>query len=174
MEPTQIGERLDRSTRRVTMVTMAMPVVTEAHRRLDRLVGSWKGEERLYPSPFDTQGGSAIARVHNQRALDGFAVVQDYEQERDGKVRFRGHGIFRWDGEDGAYTLHWFDSLGLPPSEFRGQFEGEALTLVNDGPQGMTRAVFEFGGRSYTYRMQVSPDGTNWFPFMEGAYTLED
>jgi hypothetical protein len=48
------------------------------------------------------------------------------------------------------------------------------LTLVNAGPQGMTRAVFEFGARSYTYRMQASPDGTNWFPFMEGTYTRED
>jgi hypothetical protein len=156
------------------MVTMTMPVVTEAHRRLDRLVGTWKGEERLYPSPFDPQGGTASGLVQNRRALDGFAVVQDYEQERDGKIKFRGHGVFRWDGEDDTYTLHWFDSLGLPPNEFRGRFEGDVLTLVNAGPQGVTRAVFELhGSQSYTYRMQVSPDGTNWFPFMEGTYTRE-
>jgi len=113
--------------------------------------------------------------VQNRRALDGFAVVQDYEQERNGKIKFRGHGVFRFDGEDGSYTLHWFDSLGLPPSEFRGRFEGDVLTLTNAGPQGITRAVFELhGNRGYTYRMQVSPDGTNWFPFMDGDYTREE
>jgi len=159
----------------MAMATMAMPVITDGHRRLDRLVGTWKGDEQLYPSPFDPQGGNALGRVQNRRALDGFAVVQDYEQERDGKINFRGHGVFRFDGEDGSYTLHWFDSLGLGPSEFRGRFEGDVLTLTNAGPQGITRAVFELhGSRSYTYRMQVSPDGTNWFPFMDGDYTREE
>lgn len=156
------------------MATMTIPKVTEAHRRLERLVGAWSGEERLYPSPFDPLGGAATGRVRNRLVLDGFAVVQDYEQERDGGINFRGHGVFRWDPEERSYTLHWFDSLGLPPSEFRGGFEGDVLTLVNAGPQGVTRAVFELGQDSYTYRMQVSPDGTNWFPFMEGTYSRED
>ncbi len=157
------------------MATMTMPKVTEAHRQLERLVGAWSGEERLYPSPFDPQGGAAVGRVRNRLALDGFAVVQDYEQERDGAIGFRGHGVFRWDADDRSYALHWFDSLGLAPSEFRGGFEGDVLTLVNAGPQGVTRAVFELrGDDSYVYRMQVSPDGSNWFPFMEGTYARED
>ena len=67
-------------------------------------------------------------------------------------------------------SIRW----ACPPSEFRGGFEGDVLTLVNAGPQGVTRAVFELGQDSYTYRMQVSPDGTNWFPFMEGTYSRED
>jgi superfamily I DNA/RNA helicase len=62
------------------MATITIPKVTEAHRRLERLVGAWSGEERLYPSPFDPLGGAATGRVRNQLALDGFAVVQDYER----------------------------------------------------------------------------------------------
>ena len=64
------------------------------------------------------RSGAATGRVRNRLALDGFAVVQDYEQERDGGIHFRGHGVFRWDPEERSYTLHWFDSLGLPPANF--------------------------------------------------------
>ena len=156
------------------MATMTMPKVTAEHRQLERLVGTWRGEERLYPSPFEPQGGTAVGRVWNRLALDGFAVLQDYEQERDGATAFRGHGVFRWDEGERIYSLHWFDSIGMPPSEFRGVLEDDALTLVTAGPQGMVRAVWELRDRDrYTYRMQVSPDGTNWFPFMEGTYTRE-
>lgn len=156
------------------MATMTMPKVTEAHRRLERLVGTWQGEERLYPSPFDPQGGAAIGRARNRLALDGFAVVQDYEQERDGAVNYRGHGVFRWDDRDRSYVLHWLDSMGMPPNEFRGTLDGDVLTLTSHSPQGVVRATWELGQDRYNYRMQVSPDGSNWFPFMEGTYSRED
>lgn len=150
---------------------MDMPRPTDAHRRLERLVGSWQGEERLFPSPWDPQGGPAVGRVENRLALDGFAVVQDYEQERHGAVTFRGHGIFRWDAGRSLYIFHWFDSMGQAPSEFHGAFDGDVLTLVSPMPQGHSRAVFDLSheGR-YHYRMDISPDAEHWHPFMEGDY----
>jgi len=92
---------------------MEMPVLSEAHRKLQTLVGDWTGQEKIFPSPFDPQGGTAVGRVRNVLALDGFAVVQDYEQLRQAGVNFRGHGIFRWDKNRSEYILHWFDSLEL-------------------------------------------------------------
>ena len=56
---------------------MEMPKPTAAHRRLEKLIGRWSGEERIHPSPFDPNGGLAMARLENRPALDGFAVVQD-------------------------------------------------------------------------------------------------
>ena len=154
---------------------MEMPRLTEAHRRLDTLVGRWRGEERMLPSPWDPKGGTAVGRVRNVSALDGFAVVQDYEQERAGAVTFRGHGVFRWDAAASECVMHWFDSLGLAPNEFRGVFEGDVLTLVSRGAQGLTRALFDFGERGrYSYRMDVSGDGTQWMPMMTGVYARED
>ena len=154
---------------------MEMPQLTAAHRHLDRIVGRWRGEERMLPSPWDPGGGTAIGRVRNAAALDGFAVVQEYEQERGGAVTFRGHGVFRWDPSASEYSLHWFDSLGLDPNHFRGTFDGDVLTLVSRGAQGFTRAVFDFGqpGR-YAYRMDVSGDGAQWMPMMTGDYVRED
>jgi hypothetical protein len=153
---------------------MEMPKPSDAHRRMEKLVGEWRGDERIHPSPWDSAGGPAVARVSNRLALDGFAVVQDYEQERGGAVSFRGHAVLRWDAEKDEYVFHWFDSSGMPPTEFRGGFEDDVLTVAHGNEQGHARAVFDLRpeGR-YLYRMEVSGDGQTWHPFMEGDYRRE-
>jgi hypothetical protein len=153
---------------------MEMPKPTEAHRKLEMLVGRWVGEERMHPSPWDPKGGTAIARVNNRLALDGFIVVQDYEQERNGKITFRGHGVFSWDATQQCYTIHWFDTMGMPPNLFCGNFENNVFTLTNETPQGHSRLVFAFSGKDrYSYRMEMSQDGKQWQTFIEGNFTRE-
>jgi hypothetical protein len=135
------------------------------------MAGEWVGDEKIHPSPWDPNGGSAIGRVHNRLALEGFAVIQDYEQERDGRVNFAGHGIFRWDPLEQCYILYWFDSMGMPPNIFKGTFDARVLKLVSKNGQGHSRAVFDFSKENqYDYRMEVSPDGTQWYLFMNGIY----
>ena len=153
---------------------MEMPRPTDAHRKLERLVGRWSGEERIFPSPWDPKGGQAIGRVDNRIALDGFIVVQDYEEERNGSINFRGHGIFCWDATQHCYVLYWFDSMGMPPNVFKGNFEDNILTLTSKEPNGLSRAVFDFSKEGeYKFLMEVSEDGTPWHPSIEGHYTLE-
>ena len=151
---------------------MNMPKPGDAHLKLEKFVGQWTGLETIHASPFDPQGGPALGKVQNRLALDGFAVVQDYEQSRHGKVSFRGHAVFRYDTGEECYHLHWFDSMGSPPSLFKGALEGDVFTFTSASPQGHMRAVFDFSKpKTYAYKMNVSPDGRQWFPFMEGTYT---
>jgi hypothetical protein len=154
---------------------MQMPQPTAAHQKLKLLEGNWMGQEHISPSPFDPQGGPAVGRASNRLALDGFVIVQDYQQERGGKVSFRGHAVLSWDAAAQCYVMHWWDSMGMPPNIFRGQFQGDVLTLVCDDQHGRSRATFNFSqsGR-YSYRHEVSPDGQQWFPFMEGEYERQD
>jgi hypothetical protein len=154
---------------------MDMPILTPAHQALAILEGTWLGQEKIHPSPFAPGGATAIGRVANRRALDGFAVIQDYEQETDGKVNFRGHGVFQWDAGKSEYVLYWFDSFGLPPSEFRGTLAEGVLRLEAPAPQGFARATFDFShGNHYHYLLEVSPDGQQWFPSVEGRYDRQD
>lgn len=76
---------------------MEMPSPQEAHARLGILAGEWTGEEHMHPSPWDPKGGTALGRVHNRAALDGFAVVQDYEQERNGNLLITCSHSCPWD-----------------------------------------------------------------------------
>jgi hypothetical protein len=119
------------------------------------------------------EGGEVTGRVDNRLALDGFAVIQEYHQSRNDVIIFRGHGVFGWDAAAQEHTLHWFDSMGLAPSVFRGRFDDEILTLTAQQDQGYTRATWDFTAeRSYYYRMEVSPDGEQWLPFITAEYRV--
>ena len=153
---------------------MEMPKPTEAHRRLERLVGTWTGEERMHPSPWDPEGGPAVGHVENRAALDGFAVIHDYEQERNGVVTYRGHGIYTWDAMRGHYAMHWWDSMGYPPNVFVGDFEEDVLTMTYESPQGHHRTAFDLSkDGEYSFLMEMSQDGKEWNPFMTGAYVRQ-
>jgi len=149
---------------------MSMPQPTGHHAKLERLTGRWEGTETMYPSPWDPKGGTATGRNDSRVALDGFAVVTDYEQERDGAITFRGHGVMTWDPKDECYTLHWFDSLGSPPEVFRGNFDGDVLTVSHGGAMHV-RLTYDFSNDGIMRSgMQMSPDGRDWATLFECDY----
>jgi hypothetical protein len=47
--------------------------------------------------------------------VDGFFVLQDYVQEKDGKINYRGHGIFGWDDQQKNVIWYWVDPMGFVP-----------------------------------------------------------
>jgi hypothetical protein len=153
---------------------MQVPEATGRHQQLHRLVGTWAGEEHIHPSPWDPSGATAFARLRNAPALDGLAVVQEYDQERGGSVAFRGLGIFRWDAAAGEHALYWLDTLSPHPREFRGGFEGDVLTMVSREARGQARATWNFTAPDrYAYRLDASPDGETWHPYIEATYVWE-
>jgi hypothetical protein len=151
---------------------MDMPKPTDAHKQLRRLAGTWRGEETMHPSPWDPQGGVAQANITSQVGLDGFAVIGDYEQSRGGQVCFRGHSIFTFDPASQDYILYWFDTMGMPPNQFRGRFQGDSLTLTDSGPMGQHRMTYTFTDEGrMSSKMEMSQDGTRWSTLFEGVYT---
>ncbi len=151
---------------------MEMPKPGDPHKRLEALVGEWTGPETVHPAPWDPAGGQAVGEVVNSWILDGFAVMQQYAQIRNGTRNFAGHGVFWYDPAADEYGMTWWDTMGGSASHFRGRFDGDRLVLVSDMPQGgYCRSVFDIGtpGR-YSFLMEVSPDGEQWAPAMEGAY----
>jgi hypothetical protein len=151
-----------------------MPGPTDAHRKLEVMVGKWIGEETMHPSPWDPKGGTARGIVENRLVLGGFAIVQDYAQERDGRTTFEGHGVVTWSQPESCYVMYWWDSMGQPPNVYKGQFDNEVLTMTAAHPAGRSRAILDFGEvSSYTFSMQNSPDGVEWQPMMDGRYVRQ-
>ena len=151
-------------------MNMEMPKPGAPHQQLAKLAGNWVGEERMMPSPWDPQGGTAKGRVKNAVGIDGFVVIQDYEQTRDGKVSFRGHGVFTWNEHKKCNELVWTDSMGGMLQVFAGNWKGDVLEMSNEGPMGKTRCTFDVGGGGYSFVMSGSQDGKNWQPLMEVKY----
>ena len=151
---------------------MEMPRVNENHRKLEALVGSWTGEETIHPSPWDPNGGPAIGKREMRMDLDGFFLVTDYVETRDGKVSYRGHGVYGWDDKESCYTMYWFDSIGGggPPVPARGTWEGDVLTFEEKTPFGYTRFVYNIGDGVHDLRIENSKDGVKWTTFMDGHY----
>ena len=66
---------------------LAAPTALEEHRRLAVFAGEWTGEEMVYPSRW-TAGGPATSHVVARMDLNGFYLIQDTRQMRDGKETF--------------------------------------------------------------------------------------
>ena len=133
--------------------------------------GEWSGEEVVYPSRW-TQGGPATSRVVARIDLNGFYLIQDSVQMRDGKEIFATHGIFAYDRDDRTYKLFWYDSLGYtPPSPASGGWVGQTLTLVRGSLRGNARHVYEIiDDNSYSLKIQFSPDAEGWADVLTGVY----
>jgi hypothetical protein len=153
---------------------MEMPKPTEAHLKLHMLAGRWTGPETISPCPWDPKGGTAVGRCDNRVGADGFVVVHDYEQERDGRINFRGHGVFTYAAAAKCYLLHWWDSMGAAVNVFQGAFKGNTLQATCHNAQGHTRATWEFPDAThYHFLMEMSQDGQQWSRVMEGNYTRQ-
>ncbi|WP_027514999.1 DUF1579 family protein [Bradyrhizobium sp. WSM1417] len=141
------------------------------HARLAAFAGEWNGEEVVFPSRW-TEGGMATSRVVAHMDLNGFYLIQDSVQTRDGKQSFATHGIFTFDREDRTYKLFWYDSLGYtPPSPASGGWVGKTLTLVRGSLRGNARHVYEIiDDDSYSLKIQFSPDAEGWADVLTGVY----
>jgi hypothetical protein len=151
---------------------MEMPKATAQHEKLASLVGEWTGEETLHPSPWSPETRHARGRFSMHMAVDGMFLVNDYEEERDGKIVFRGHGVYGWDPKRERYTMYWFDSMGGSPAETLGTWEGNELVFTNKSEMGHGRYVYTVKDATHIgFRIDTSKDGESWTCLMEGHFT---
>lgn len=150
---------------------MEMPKLTEQHRKLERLVGTWMGEETIHPMPWD-KGGKATSRWSAHLDLDGFWLISDYQQTRNGQPSYRGHGVFGFDPDRKQYSMYWFDTMTTGTTEpMFGTWEGDVLTFQSKSPQGWNRQTFRFTAEgSYRFTIENSQDGKRWTPFIEATF----
>jgi len=150
---------------------LTAPKPLDEHRRLAAFAGEWTGEETVFASRW-VEGGQAISRVSARMDLDGFYLIQDTRQTRDGKESFATHGVFTFDREDRLYKLFWHDSLGyFAQSPASGGWKDQRLTLIRSSLRGIARHVYEIvDADTYTMKIQYSPDAEGWADVLTGVY----
>jgi hypothetical protein len=152
---------------------MQMPTVGPEIKRLTELFsGTWRGEEKLHPSDWDPKGGAGFGTWVVHPSLDGFFLIADYTEERDGKVVYRGHGVYGWDPHAKTYTHFWFDNIGFPPKgATHGTLDGTRFQYVTaEGPQ-QSRMTYDWKDGKFEFTIENSKDGKSWTPMHEGRYT---
>ena len=105
-------------------------------------------------------------------SLDGFALLVDYTEERDGKIVYRGHGIHAWSPSEQCFFAYWFDNIGFPPAApSRGTLDGDRYRYEDAGHTGdRQRMTYARHGDVFEFRIETSKDGTTWSPMHEGRY----
>ncbi len=155
---------------------MEMPQPTEAHKRLELFAGNWVGTDKMHPSPWAPEGSTAEGRSNIRMALNGFAAIGEYEQSRDGKTTFTGHSVYSYDAKEDCYVLTWFDCMAGSAETFRGNFEGDVLTMSSETCDGGTsRFISDYSEPGVVRtKMEMSQDGENWKPLMDSEYRRQD
>jgi hypothetical protein len=150
---------------------LATPTPLPEHQKLAVFAGEWAGEEMVFPSRW-VAGGPATSHVTARMDLNGFYLIQNTKQTRDGKESFATHALFTYDREDRLYKLFWHDSLGyFPPSPASGSWGGKVLTLVRGSLRGNARHVYEIvDDNTYQMKIQFSPDAEGWADVLTGVY----
>jgi Protein of unknown function (DUF1579) len=151
---------------------MDMPTVGPEIKALTALFrGTWRGPEKLHPSPWDPAGGPAFGTWVVYPSLDGFYLLVDYTEERDGKVVYRGHGVHGWESSEGAFLEFWFDNIGVTPrAPNRATLTGTTYSYLSSGPSGASRFTYAFDGDQLRFTIEAQ-EGESWRMSHEGTYT---
>ena len=154
---------------------MNMPKPTPEHQKLHAFVGTWKGEEKLFPSNWDPTGGPAYGVFTHRMEINGFFLITDYVETRNGQESYRGHGIMGYDANKKVYTWYWVDAMGMPPSHpIEGHWTDKGLLFNESGPKGHFSHGFGLlDPNTSTFRIDTSADGKTWSPMMEGRYVKQ-
>jgi Protein of unknown function (DUF1579) len=145
-------------------------------KKLDYFVGSWTVEATIGQGPWGA--GGKFSSTDNTDWISGNFYTMGHgdfkmppELGGDGKETT----VMGYDTDQNVYTRDTFNSIGRHEA-MKGSVSGDTWTWTNtanfggqDVNQKMTLKILS--PTSYNMKFEVSIDGTNWMPFMEGKVT---
>jgi hypothetical protein len=147
-------------------------ILSPDHRRLQALVGLWRGEEEMAATQW-APAGLATAEVEATAEFGGLFVTQRYRQVREGKESFASHNVFGFDQTDGLVKMFAFDSMGFfPASPASGSWNGDMLVLERSSPRGAARVAYVIDGPdTYRTHLEFKPAGSEtWQDMAKGTF----
>lgn len=150
-----------------------MPKPGPEHKNLAFFAGNWKVTGDAKPGPMGP-GGKFSGTEHMEWMPGGFFLVM-HSQGSSSMGKETALAVYGYDADKKVYTYDEFSSTG-EVIHATGTFDGKVWTWSSDSPMGgkPMKAHFiatETSPSSYTFKLEVSQDGNNWAPVMDGTGT---
>lgn len=167
------------------LVVLALPAAAQMEipkapelKNLDVFVGSWKLQGEMKPGP-GSPGGN-MTETETCKWMDGgyFLVCNvDYKSTMGNGS---GTSYLSYDANQKMYTYDAFNSGG-EAEHSKGTLEGETWTWSSEEKMGGQSMKAHFiikmpstAPTSYSFRFDMSPDGSTWNTVMDGKATKQE
>jgi hypothetical protein len=138
-------------------------------KKLDYFVGAWRLEGEVRPNSM-SPGGHLIETDRNEWMAGGFFLVVHSEFTIAGINRATGVAYLGYDSGERVYTYDEFNSMG-EAIHSKGSVDGDTWTWLGErkGENKTTRWIVKIiSPTSYDFKFEMSQDGVNWNPVVEG------
>jgi len=135
--------------------------------KLEFFAGDWKSEATVIGTP--GKPSKYTSTSHAEWMEGGFFLIEHWDFELDG-VKGKELSLKGYDPVREVYTYHAFTSHGESFYD-TGRVEGGIWTWQREERSGARgRYTIKITSpASYSFRFEISRDGTNWTPVMEGS-----
>jgi Protein of unknown function (DUF1579) len=158
-----------------TQAQMEMPKPGPELKKLDMFAGSWTLEGDMKPGPMGP-GGKMTETEHCKWMDGGFFLVchADFKSSMGNGTETAYMG---YDTNDKVYTYDSFNSMG-ESDHSKGKVEGDTWTWSSDSKMGGQSIKGHFimkvsSPASYSFKFEMSQDGTTWTTAMDGKATKQ-
>ncbi len=150
---------------------MTMPKPGPEHKKLDYFTGNWTCDSDLKPGPMGP--GGKMTSSDDSKWMDGGFFVVMHSQFSGAMGNGSGLSFLGYDTDEKKYTYNEFNSWGEAVVS-KGTVDGDAWTWIGDMKQPPGKGRFSekiLSPDSYTFKFEMSSDGANWTPVMDGKCT---
>jgi hypothetical protein len=156
----------------VASAQMQMPKPGPEHKKLDYFTGDWTCDGDTKPGPMGP--GGKMTMIDESKWMDGgFFVVMHTQFKSDSMGSGNGIAFLGYDADEKKYTYNEFNSSGEAVVS-KGTVDGDAWIWIGDMKQPAGKGRFSekiLSPTSYSFKFEMSTDGANWTPVMDGKCT---
>jgi hypothetical protein len=145
-------------------------------KKLEYFVGTWTTEGTIAQGPWGS-GGKFTGSGTTEWLPGNFFVKSDTESKMPAELGGDNKAvmIMGYDTQQSTYTSDRYSSMGQHESS-KGSLSGDTWTWTNSSNYGGMEiqgkmTIKTLSPTSYTIKYEVSMDGKNWMPFLEGKST---
>lgn len=143
-------------------------------KKADYFVGKWKTDGEAKPGPMGP--GGKMTMTEESAWMDGnFFLVSHSKFDAPGIGSGSGISFMGYNADQKVYTYDEFNSMG-EAEHSTGTLDGDTWTWLGEQKMGAQTMKGRFTMKissptSYTFKYEMSPDGTTWTTVMDGTAT---